>query len=288
MSYLDDQNPNNLQGGANGQPPQRGGGGTFGGGGSTSQRPTQSGAFTNLQGYVNANQGQGANMVNQATQDTQNQYQGAVNAADSGYNNQISSMAPPRARSTFGAGEGGWNDYSTYMGQLSMPTSTDFTSSLSPSVSGVQAQGQAAQAGGDRWTQGLASGIGAQTGGNRNLNQAIMAIDPSARARSGELANQWSGIGGYISGKQNAANVATMGNAGAITAADVAQKQTGRQIGGLQENQASLNTNMGNVRSRLSQGVFNNPGEQQSLIAQLGNMQNIYNQNQQQLTGLYG
>lgn len=198
--------PGGAQGASAGTLSRGGSAGSFGGGATGGGAPTQSGSFTNIQGYLNANSGQGAGMVDKATQDTQNEYKNTTGAIDSSLNSYKNSLGQLNQAGSYGGNKDGFAAYGDYLQNTNNASAPNITGQNSAAVGQVQSAADAAKAGGSAWTSGLSANLGAQTGGNRALNSAIMGIDPSARARGNELQGQWSGIGGYLNNAQDKAS----------------------------------------------------------------------------------
>lgn len=195
MAYLDenDQDPTNpgknLTSG--------GGGGSFGSG--QTQKPTQSGSFTNLQGYLTAAGGKGADLVDLATKDQRSAYDTARSGIDQATGSTLGQWSnEQKNRGNFGAGEQGFQDYANWIKSSKPVSQPDLSSQFGADVSRFSAEGEKATRGGGEWAAGLGANVPAATGGNRLLNQAVIGGEKSATDRASQLATQWSGLGGYL------------------------------------------------------------------------------------------
>lgn len=194
MAYLPENDPNAMTGG----PVNRGGGGTFGsgGGGGSSQKPTQSGMFTNLQGYLNANQGQGGAMVDAYAKPTQADYNKAYNTTDESkvWSNMVGGLGNATDRmgqwtptvDALNEYEKIYNSKNSLVGGINTAAENimkPFGSSGSISESPMTAS---------------------KTGGGSLLNKAVVSLDPQAKSQAKAYADKWKGVGGYLSGNYNA------------------------------------------------------------------------------------
>ena len=192
-----------TQGGGGGTISRGAGGGSmsFGGGGADKGQ-TASGSFTNLQGYLKANEGAGSGMVDAATRGAQDAYSNVT----SGVNKELQSMSTPVASFVAPTGYSP-NNFVQKDGydplKISSVSPMNFSTNYSGDISKVSDALAGANVGGAAWGKSLSNNMPTATGGGHALNAFLMGNDPSAKSRTSELKDQWGGLAGWLSGKQS-------------------------------------------------------------------------------------
>ena len=191
-------------------------------------------------------------MVNAGTAGEQKQYSDLVG----NINKDVSSVGGAiNGRANYGIGESGFNDYGRYLSGLSSQTAPDLTGKYSGSAALI---GQNATAASDpfRYSQNIASNLGARTGGAMGLNSAIMGHDASGVARIGELGKQWGGITDYLSGAQKTASDATAARNNSMTGAQGAYNAAKSSVDTLKgQSDAAYNTALTNNYNNALQSI---------------------------------
>lgn len=157
-----------TQGGGGGTISRGAGGGSMSFGGGQQKGPTASGSFSNLQGYLKANEGAAQSMFNTANSPTVEKY----NQIESAINN-------PDWGNPFGS-----------MNSGSFARTADAITGAADKASSDLASG--------KYFSGLAQQIGTKTGGGAALNSAIMGTAPGAAKNAVDNIHKWSGIKGMM------------------------------------------------------------------------------------------
>lgn len=266
-------------------------------------QPSQSGSFTNLQSYVNANQGQGGQLAGQITgkvtdlsnqahaagEQAQQQYQGDVNAQvpsyDQGLIDQISSrnLTQPNGQ---GSSQFHISDLSPeQMAQLKAnqtaqyqgPKSIEETNYLQPAMNlGKQAKDAAQNASTETGRQQfLRNNLGGPnyTQGQQYLDQALLQMDPSSKVQ--------------LEGIENAANP-TLDYLGGLSqpSQDYATQAQGNISAHQKSIQDALTHNqsgeMAALQSLISQKTSGDTAQQKAIQDQIAQMTNRNDPNFQQ------